>query len=373
GVDVDDARARLAALAPSIYAATVPQDWNAEMQRSYLQGSLGAEPAANGYSDLRNNYDRALTILMGVVGLVLLIACANVANLLLARAATRERELAIRIAIGVGRARLLRQLLGESLLLSLLGAGAGLLFADWASGLLVAMLSSGPDPIALDLSLNPRVLAFTAAAAIGTTIFFGLLPAWRATPVDPQAAMRPNDYTIARGDSRFSARKALGVAPITLPLPLLVVAGLLLGTLNRLATVETGFNREGILTASLDLRKTGFDEEGLATAKREILERVRSSPGVVAASAADILPLSGAAWNGLIAVDGFQPQGERDALVFFNAVAEDYFTTMGTSLLAGREFTAADGADSPPVAVINEALARKFFGTRNPIGERIGL
>ena len=373
GPGIDAASARLAALAPSIYAATVPTSWNEAMQADYRQGSLGAVIAVNGYSDVRNGYRQALTVLMGVVGLVLLIACANVANLLTARATTRGREIAVRMAVGAGRPRLVRQLLSESLLLAIAGALMGLLFATWATGLLLRLLSSGPEPITLDVSLNAKVLAFTAAVAAATTILFGLLPAWRATQVDPQLAMKATDRTIAPGHTRFSAGKALVIAQIAVSLVLVVAAGLLLGTLQRLASVETGFVSEGVLVAAVDMRKVGMEEGQLVAAKQEVLEQLRAAPGVTAASASMILPMSGAGWNGHIAVDGFEAQGERDALVFFNAVADDYFATMGTPLLAGREFSATDGADSPSVAVINEALARKFFSGRNPVGERVGL
>lgn len=373
GLGIDQASARLGVLAPSIYAATVPTSWNEAMQADYRQGSLGAVMAANGYSDVRNGYRQALTVLMAVVGLVLLIACANVANLLMARATARGREIAVRMAVGAGRLRLVRQLLSESLLLAIAGALTGLLFAGWATGLLLRLLSSGPYPVTLDVSLNVKVLGFTAAVAAATTILFGLLPAWRATKVDPQLAMKATDRTIAPGHTRFSAGKALVIAQVAVSLVLVIAAGLLLGTLQRLANVETGFVSDGVLVAAVDMRKAEMGEERLVAAKREVLEQLRASPGVVGASASIILPMSGVGWNGHIAVDGFEAEDQRDALVFFNAVADDYFATMRTPLLAGREFTARDGADSPPVAVINEALAQKFFPGRNPVGERVGL
>jgi predicted permease len=346
---------------------------NEEERSRYLQNSLGAEAAANGYSDLRLQYDQALIALMIAVGLVLLIACANVANLLLARATARRREMAIRQAIGAGRGRLVRQLLVESLLLSLLGAAGGVIFADWASDLLVGYLSTGGEAVWLDVSLNARVLGFTAAAAVATALLFGLAPAWRSTRIEPQAAMKANDRSIAEGHSRFTPGKALVVGQITISLALVVAAGLLLGSFRKLANLDPGFRSEGVLIASVDLRNAGYADEGLSEAKREILERLRAAPGVRAASASDIVPISGQGWNGSIAVDGFEPQGPRDDMVFFNAVADQYFATMATPLLAGREFAATDVAGSPPVAVINEALAAKFFPGRSPVGQRIGF
>jgi predicted permease len=367
------AEARISALAPAVFAATVPPDWSAEMQSRYRENSLHTQPAARGYSDLRSGYGLALTVLMVVVGLVLLIACANVANLLLARATTRGREIAIRLAIGAGRGRLVRQLLTESLLLSLMGAALGLLFATWSTRILVGFFAGGRNPIWLDLTLNWRVLGFTAAIAMVTAILFGLAPAWRSTRVSPQMAMKASDRSITEGPSRFTLGKALVIGQITLSLVLVRGAGLLLGSFRKLATLDPGFRSDGVLIASMDLRKLDLEEEALGAAREDILERLRSTPGVRAASAAQITPISGAGWNGNIAVDGFTPSGDRDAMVFFNAVTTDFFATLRTPLLAGRDFGDADRAGSAPVAIVNESLARKFFTGRSPLGQRIGL
>ncbi len=373
GVTLAQADVRLAALAPAVFGATVPPDWSAEQQGHYRENTLHSHPAARGYSDLRNGIGRALTVLMVVVGLVLLIACANVANLLLARATARRREIAIRLAIGAGRARLVRQLLTESVLLSLVGAALGLVFATWAAHLLVGFFSGGRNPVWLDLSLNWRILGFTAAVATLTGVVFGLAPAARATRVDAQAAMKASDRTIAEGQSRFTLGKALVVGQITLSLLLVMGAGLLLGSFRKLATLDPGFRSDGVLLATLDLRKLDLPDEQLGPEQREILERLRAAPGVLSASAADITPISGAGWNGNISVDGFTPSGPRDDMVFFNAVAPDFFATLRTPLLAGRDFSSTDRSGSAPVAIVNESLARKFFGTKSPLGARIGL
>jgi putative ABC transport system permease protein len=373
GVPLEQARERLVALAPAVYSASAAPDWNEEQRNGHMQNSLGAVPAASGYSDLRTQYDRALIALMVVVGLVLLIACANVANLLLARATARRREMAIRRAIGARRGQLVRQLLTESLLLSVVGAIAGIAFAAWASELVVGFLSTDRNTISLDVSLNPRVLAFTALVAVATAVLFGLAPAWRSSRVEPQAAMKANDRTIAEGHSRFSLGKALVVGQITLSLVLLITAGLFLGSFRKLATLDPGFRSEGVLVANLDLRAAAFGEGAIEGAKEQLLERLRAAPGVRSASASEIVPISGSGWNGPIDVDGFEPQHERDNMIYFNAVTDDFFATMGTPLLAGREFAASDRAGSPPVAVINEATARKFFRDRNPLGERVAL
>jgi putative ABC transport system permease protein len=365
--------ARLAAISPAVFRETLPSDWDAEGQRNYLRNSLATDPAANGFSGIRFQYRPALLAMMGVVGLVLLIACANVANLLLARAATRQREVAIRLAIGAGRGRLIRQLLTESLLLALLGAAVGLLFATWASRLLVRFFSGRGEAVWLDLSVDGRILAFTLLVATGTAILFGLAPAWRATRVNPQAAMKANERGIAEGHSRLTVGKALVVGQIALSLVLVLVAGLLLGTFRELATLDPGFEPEGVLLVSVDLRKGGYAEEQLPAVKAEILARMRALPGVRSASASAITPVSGAGWNSGVSVEGYTPAGPKDAMIFLNAVSDDFFATLGTPLLAGRDIGEGDVAGGPAVAVINEATARKFFGGRSPVGETFEL
>jgi putative ABC transport system permease protein len=371
GVTEAGARARLAALAPAVFGATVPPDWDDKGKREYAKNTLDAVPAASGYSGLRVQYRDALLALAGVVGLVLLIACANVANLLLARATVRRREVAIRLAIGAGRGRLVRQLLTESLLLALLGGAVGLVFASWASGLLVRLLSTRANAVRLDLGVDGRLLAFTLAVTTATAVLFGLAPAWRATRVDPHAAMQATGRSVAEGHSRFTLGRALVVGQIALSLVLVLGAGLLLGTFRRLATLDPGFRSEGVLLASLNLRGTGLPDERLPALKREILEAVRATPGVRSASASAITPVSGAAWNGRVVVDGYTPARRDDDLVFFNSVSEGFFATMGTPLLAGRDFDRGDAAGSETVAVINEAMARRFFAGASPLGRRI--
>ncbi len=373
GVTEAGARARLAALAPAVFGATVPADWDERGKQQYLRSKLDVVPAATGYSSLRLQYRDALLAMTVVVGLVLLIACANVANLLLARAAARRREMAIRLAIGAGRGRLVRQLLTESLVLALLGGALGLVFAKWASGLLVRLLSTRSNAVQLDLAVDGRLLAFTLAVATGTAVLFGLAPAWRSTRVDPQAAMQATSRSVTEGRSRFSAGKLLVVGQIALSLVLVLGAGLMLGTFRRLVTLDPGFRSEGVLLASLNLRGTGIPRERLPQVKEEILAAVRATPGVRSASASTITPVSASSTNGRVEVEGYVPKGRGDTEVFFNTVSDGYFATLGTPLLAGRDFGPGDVSGSEPVAVISEAMARKFFGGANPVGRRIGL
>ncbi|HEX2204967.1 MAG TPA: ABC transporter permease [Longimicrobium sp.] len=376
GMTTDDAGRRLAALAPAVFGATVPEDWPTEAKEGYRRTTLSAVPAANGYSDVRGRYQDALVALMAAVGLVLLIGCANVANLLLARASSRRHEVAVRLAIGAGRGRLVRQFLTESLLLSLLGAAVGLLLAAAATRLLVryvAMRGERGEAVWLDLSLDGRVLAFTLLVATATAILFGLVPAWRSARVDPRGAMKANDRSIVEGHSRFGVGKALVVGQIALSLVLVVSAGLLLGTFRRLATLDPGFEPGGVLLASVDMGNAGIPEEAVPRVKREILERVRAAPGVESASASVFTPLSGGGWNGMVEVDGYTPASPLDAEVFFNGVSDGFFATLGAALLAGRDFDEGDGAESPPVAIVNESFMKKFFHGANPVGRRVTI
>ena len=360
--------ARLTALSPEILAATLPADWDARGRDEYLGWRFDVQPASNGLSQLRLRYRDALVALMGAVGVVLLIACANVANLLLARATARQREIGVRFAIGAGRRRIVRQLLTESLLLSLLGAAVGVLFARWGSDLLVRLLSTRETAVWLDLAIDVRVLAFTTAVAMLTGILFGLAPAWRATRVSPQAAMRAHASAAGDGRTRLLVPKTLVVAQLALSVVLVAAAGLLVGSFRTLATLDAGFARDGVLLVEADMRNAGIPEDRLRDVQHRMLDELRTIPGVLAASASELTPVSGMGWNGPLQVEGLAASDFRERMVFFNAVSEDYFETMGTALLAGREIGPGDVAGAPRVAVVNRAMARKFFGDGNPVG-----
>ena len=368
GVTVAQARARLAAAASQVFSATVPANWSADNQREYLKTKLDVRPAAAGLSELRKTYRQALLILMVVVGIVLLIACANIANLLLARAATRQREIAIRLAIGASRWRLIRQLLTESLLLSLSGALLGVVFARWASRLLVGFLSVNGRTVWLDLSLDGRVLGFTIGVATVTGILFGLAPAWRAAHVDPQAAMKSSGRGIVAGDVRHRLGKALVVGQVALSLALVAAAGLLLGSFHKLTTLDPGFRRDGVVLVQMNFGRAGFKGRQLVTVPTEMLRRVRDLAGVTAASASMITPIGHMGWNDVVLAPGFVPTRMRDSLANFNQVTDGYFTTLGTTLIAGRDITADDVAQARSVAVINETFAKRVFGSASPLG-----
>ena len=360
---------RLAALAPVVFESTVPQDWGPSEQAQYRQTKLGVISVSNGLSAVRREYQRALTVLMVVVAVVLVIACANVANLLLARAAVRAREIAVRLAIGAGRGRIVRQLLTESVLLAGLGALVGVAFARWGTGLLVGLLTRASDPVFLDLGVDSRVLAFTLIVAVATGILFGMAPAWRASRVDPQGALKSNGRGIAEGHTRFSIGKALVIGQIALSLVLVIGAGLLLGSFRKLTTLDPGFHRDGVLLVGVNLDDAGYSSEGFASVHGDLLRRFRTLPGVRAASAAEITPVSGMAWNGHIDVDGYVAKSTEDNMVWLNRVTDGFFGAMGTSLIAGRDFDERDRPTTPKVAIISETVARRFFAGTSPIGK----
>jgi putative ABC transport system permease protein len=368
GISEEAVRTRLAQLAPTVYAAAAPDRGSAEQRAEFLQRKLGIAGVSNGFSSLRSDYSRALIVLMSVVAMVLMIACANVANLLLARAASRQREIAVRLAIGAGRVRIVRQLLTESVLLSLLGAVAGVMFAFWGSRLLVNLLSTSDEPVWLNLSPSARVLGFTIAVATITGVLFGLLPAWRSSRVDPNGIIKAHARTVVRGGSHFGIGKALVSGQIALSLVLVVAAALLLGSFRRLADEDTGFNRSGVLLGSVSLRYTGTAPEARSALFQNLLERARALPGVRAAAISSITPISGGYWNEEIAVAGYTAKTSEDGLIWMNEVSDGYFRTLGIRVLQGRDFNATDVQGGPTVAVVSRTLARKFFGTENVVG-----
>jgi putative ABC transport system permease protein len=369
GVSNSQAQARLKTVAPLVFEATVPQNWKPENQQEYRTRSFDTLPAANGLSDIRKQYQQPLLILMVIVGVVLLIACGNVANLLLARSAARQKEMAIRLALGSGRGRLMRQLLTESIVLSFAGAALGIIFAQWGARLLARLLSVGGNLVFLDLSVDTRVLAFTAGVSILTALIFGLAPAWRSAAVNPQVAMKANARGVIEG-SRFGIGKALVVAQVALSLILVAGAGLMLSTFFRLETLDAGFDREHVLLVSVDLRNVNYEKQQGGAARQEMLAHLRALPGVRSASVSNMTPISDFFWDENLEIEGYASTGRDDTLVNFAEVSDRYFETLRIEVLAGRDFNALDTLESPKVAIVNQAMAKKFFAGRNPIGKR---
>jgi predicted permease len=325
---------------------------------------------ATGFSRLRYMFSEPLKILMAVVGLVLLIACANIANLLLARSATRARELAVRQALGAGRSRLIRQLLTESLMLALAGGALGIAFASVASRLLLRMVSDGRMPGHLNVVLDTRVLLFTLMVTLATALLFGTIPAFRATRVQVTDSLKEGRGQTS-GSSRGPLAKALVVLQVALSLVLLVGAGLFVRALMNLSNVDTGFNKENVIRLRVDPSSAGYKEDTrLENLYHRIEQRVPALPGVRAASFS-IFTFNEGTWNNSVWVQGY-PEGRRDVNVHHNAVSDAYFAAMGIPVLAGRTFGPQDSATSPKVGVIGETMARTLFPAGSPIGRHYG-
>jgi len=368
-VSLAQARARLNTLAPGIFEATQPTGLRAESLERYKRYRFAVRPAPSGFSDIRKYQDALWTLMLGV-GLVLLIACANVANLLLARATARQHEMAVRTALGAGRLRLVRQTLTESLLLSLTGAALGLIFAGWASRALAAMISTTQSTVILDLSPDARVLAFTAGAAVITGVLFGLVPALRLSRVSPGAAMKSSSRGASSGVTRMRFSKGLIAVQVALSMILLAGAGLMLGTFRNLTTLNAGFRAEGVLLVNAGVNRN-LPPDAQIRARLALLEKLRAIPGVRSASVSALTPISGVGWNGYAKVEGQPERPGREKLVFFNAASDAYFETLGTPLISGRDFSQRDTAASPLVMIVNASMAHRFFGNSNPLGRRI--
>ena len=372
GWTAERATAHLQALSPAIMQATLPPTYRPDTAKRYLANKLVATAGETGVSELRRQYERPLWLLLATTGLVLLIACANLANLLLARASVREREIAVRLAIGASRGRLVRQLLAESLLLAVLGAVLGTALAQGLSRGLVAFLNTSNNPIFVGIGIDTRMLGFTATVAVTACLLFGLVPAFRATHLAPAAAMRGAGRGMTAGRERFSLRRALVATQVALSLVLLVGALLFVRSLRNLLAVDAGFHSEGTLSASLDLRRSEYTKERLPVVYRDLLERLSNRPGVVSAAQVWFTPVSGSGWNNSVGPDGAVAGGSGKES-FFNRAGPGYFRTMGTPLVAGRDFNDRDTLASPKVAIVNEVFARKFFGGANPVGRTFRL
>ncbi len=371
GVTAEQATANANVLFPEILRSFPDAKLTQTNVSSLAHAHVALESIGRGLSNLRHTYSEPLLILMAIVALVLLIASANIANLLLARSAARARELAIRQALGAGRWRILRQLFTESLLLALSGGALGIGLAPLANRLLLRMISQGDEIVPLDVALNLHLLAFTCAVTIATALLFGTLPAIRATRLDVTSNLKNG-----RGSSLVGRRsplaKALVVSQVALSLVLLMAAGLFLRTLNNLNRAELGFNKQNILRLNIDSSALNFkdNDPGQQVLFQQIEERVKALPGVQAASFSAFTFREGS-WNTLITVPGMPLN--RDADVMHNIIGNAYFQVMGIPLVAGRGFGPADTATSQRVAMISEHMAHVLFPAGSPIGHTYSI
>ena len=319
GWTITRAAAQASAMSPTVFENTVPPNYRPDQVKYYVKYKLTAVPAGSGVSSLRKTYQEPLLLLLGIAGLILLIACANLANLMLARASTREREMAVRLAMGAGRVRLIRQMLAESLFLTLMGTALGVLAAQFLSRYLVAFLTTGNNRLFLELRPDWRVFAFTAAVAILTCILFGLSPALRASRAVPISAMKSSGRGLSADGSRFALRRVLVISQVALSLVLLTGALLFVRSLRNLTTLDAGFREEGLLITSIDISRRNYAPQRRAAFYRDLMERVRATPGVDAAAAVGNVPISGDFWNDAIEILG-QPSHDR-LEPWFNAVS----------------------------------------------------
>ena len=362
GWTLERASAYFASISPGIFENTAPTGYSAEAVKGYKAYRLAAYAAGSGVSMLRDAYDTSLELLLAITGLVLLIACANLANLMLARANTRQREMAIRIALGASRARLLRQLLIESGLLAFLGAGCGVALAHPLSRLLVASLNTSQNSIQLSIATDWRVLLFAAVTASLTAIVFGTMPALRGTKTDPVTALQAGARGVTGNRERFSVHRMLVVTQIAVSLVLLVGALLFVRSYRNLVTLDPGMRESGIIVAYMNFPGLELAPENVAEFRRQVIEDVRSIPGVQNAASTTNTPLGGSTWTHGVRV------GDREGGSRFTYSSPSYFATMGIPLLTGRNFTDADTNHSPLVLIVNQAFLRKYSGNTPPLG-----
>src|SRR6185295_15785394 len=369
GVSVAQAHSSIGTLfnqliATHVIAAEVLPDNPSELH-------IDVTPGGSGFSYLRRQFSRPLATLMAIVALVLIIACANVANLLLERATGRQKEISVRLALGAGRSRLVRQLLTESLVLALLGGALGVLFAYWADAGLLKLIGASRSA-ALDTRPNLHVLAFTAAVALLTGVLFGLAPALRSTRVELAPALKESSRNVAGAGAgrRWQLGKVLVVSQFAVSLLLLMGAGLFVRTLVNLQRLNLGFQREGLLMLQLDPVAAGYPRERLGTFIEQFLERLRAVPGATAVTLSENGLFSGTESSTSILISGRQPIPDPDDDVAYDRVAPDYFGVVGIPILLGRSLSQQDRAGAPRVAVINETMARFYFPNQNPLGQR---
>ncbi|MEQ1693254.1 MAG: ABC transporter permease, partial [Gemmatimonas sp.] len=370
GQSAEQATAALRATQPSIREATIPPRYRPQDAARYLTGPLGFYAAGAGTSSLRQQYQRPLLALTAVVAFTLLIACGNIANLMLARTSARRHEFAVRTALGASRWRLARQLLGENVLLSGIGAALGILVAMWGSRLIIAQISSGDSVVYLDIGLDWRMLGFTALIAITTTILFGVAPTLLATRVPPMDAMKEQ----GRGTSSTRAAGFAGslvLAQVSLSLLLLVAAGLFVRTFVGLADVALGFVTERALVVNVNAQRAAVTPAD----RYALFERVRAAalavPGVTHAAIAVITPSSGMQWNNDLEFPERPDLPEDQRIVNFNYLSPGWFETMGTRLIAGRDFDTRDRLGGTRVVIVNRKFAEKYFGGASPMGKQV--
>jgi predicted permease len=378
GYTVDSARASLQPLFHQILEMELTQpemkDRSQYLRSEFLKRQVRVRTAATGYSDLREYASTGLIVLMCMVGLVLVIACFNVANLLIARAVAREKEIAVRLAVGSSRSQLIRQLLVESLMLSLAGGAAGVLLSVWTVRGLLSFLPSGDSPFTLKAEPDGRILAFNFAIAVLTGIVFGLAPALQSTRLDIWNTLKDVVGAITGTGGSVRLRKILVTAQVALSFLLLAGAGLFVTSLTNLKNANTGFNNiERLVTFQVDPALNGYTTSRIQAFYKELLDKLNSTPGVSSAASAASPLLHGWEWDSTMSVERHHAKDGEDLQAFMNSISSGYWKTMGVRLLEGRDFDSRDTGEKTTVAIVNEKFAEHFFGSSSPIGRHIGF
>ncbi|MDX2179512.1 MAG: ABC transporter permease [Bryobacteraceae bacterium] len=340
----------------------------------FLEMKINVERAATGFSNLRRSFSQALIVLMAMVGLVLLIACSNVANLLIARAVARQKEIAVRLSVGASRGQLVRQLLVESVLLAVAGGVLGIALAYWTTSALLNMLpNDGGAPLMLSPRPDLRILGFSIALSVLTGLIFGLIPAFRSTKLDLWGTLKDAVGAIAGGGQSVLLRKGLVTAQVGLSFLLLFGAGLFIKSLQNLKTTDTGFQQpENLITFQVDVSRAGYSAERSKQFFRDLLANIRAVPGVAAAGHASVELLAGNEWDSTMGVEGHTPKDGEDMQAFVNRVSSGYFAAMGVKFIEGRDFDDRDFNKEATVVIVNRKFAKHFFGDKPAVGRKVG-
>jgi predicted permease len=372
GYTVESARAPMQGLFTQIraYEMTLPAaaKWSPYLRERFMTGRLNVVEAGMGYSGLRNEFSTALVVLMCMVGLVLLIACANVANLLIARGFMRQREIAVRLSLGSSRGRLVRQLLVESLVLSLAGGLAGLALSVVLTRGLLSLIPQEGQPLLIEARPDARILAFTFVLSALTGIIFGLLPALRASRPDPWTTLKDTVGSIAGTGGSLFLRKGLVATQVALSFLLLFGAGLFVRSLQNLKSTDTGVVLDNLITFQVSPDLSGYDDDRGTIFYQQLLERLRSAPGVKSAGLASVPILSGDEWDSTMSVEGHRAADGEDMQAFMNSLSPGYFETMQIPFLEGRDFRQSDIKEQSTVAIVNRRFAEHFFKGTSAVG-----
>ncbi len=367
---VTRASAQLSSIAHSVFESTLPTSYDPIARERYLRFGLRAEAAATGVSELRLHYQRPLFVLLGISGLVLLIACSNIASLVLARAAARQHETAMRFALGASRYRIIRELLAENVLLATGGTILGVVLARVVAAAFVGTVGRNHNDVFLSVQLDWRILLFTTALAAGTCILFGLVPALYTSRANPGDAIRLSGRSITAASGSLVLRRAFVVAQLAFSLVLVITALLFARTFRNLAAVDLGFDPDRVLVADFDFAPLKLSQAQLVQETKLLRDAIRAIPGVQSAADVDVVPMSGNGWNEFINIPA---TGVQRAVVWFNAAAPGFFHTLHIPIRAGRDFNDSDTAGSQHVAVVNEAFAAKYFPGKSVLDQTIGV